>query len=99
MSPLKSTLILSPAPSRVIFAGNDSVPVMAPAAAALATACSISRCELMPTVFKNLRMLRFRASSFIGDLSFFEDGEILSQAKVMLKLTQGQRKWSKFHRK
>ena len=34
-------------------------------ARALATACSISRCELTPTVFRNLRMLMFNASSSI----------------------------------
>src|ERR1035437_7735091 len=70
MSPLNSTCTLRPPTSRVIFAGNDSVPVIAPTAAALATACSISRCELMPTDFRNLRMLKFSASSFIGISQF-----------------------------
>src|ERR1700733_9303014 len=66
MSPLNLTFTLSPATSSVMVAGNDSVPLMAPVSVALATACSISRCELMPTIFSNLRMLRFSASSFIG---------------------------------
>src|SRR4029450_2384835 len=49
--------------SSVITAGNDSVPLMLPAATALATARSISRCELMPTILRNLRMLRLKVSS------------------------------------
>lgn len=53
-------------PNNFALQNNDSVPVIAPAAAALVTACSISRCELMPADFRNLRMLRFSASSFIG---------------------------------
>src|SRR5579864_8755740 len=70
MSPVNTTFNLSPAISNVILAGNDSVPVMAPPAAASATACSIARCEPMPTIFKNFRMLRFSASSFIRDSRF-----------------------------
>ena len=42
ISPLNSTLSLRPSISRVTFAGNDSVPAIAPLASALATACSIS---------------------------------------------------------
>jgi hypothetical protein len=33
-------------------------------------ACSIARWELTPTAFKNLRILRFSASSFIRDPRF-----------------------------
>src|SRR5579863_2185038 len=70
MSPVNTTFNLSPAISKVILAGNDSVPAMAPPAAASATACSIARCELTPTAFRNLRILRFNASSFIRDSRF-----------------------------
>ena len=35
------------------------------AATAFATACSISRCELTPTILRNLRMLRLSVSSSI----------------------------------
>src|SRR5579863_4414186 len=68
MSPLNSTCTASPEISSVILAGKDSVPAMVFAAMAFATACSVSRCELMPTAFKNLRILKFRVCSSIWDL-------------------------------
>jgi len=51
---------------RVITAGSDAPSVMERAARAAATACSISCCDLTPTVFRNLRMLRLKVSSFMG---------------------------------
>src|ERR1700736_794561 len=84
MSPANSTFTLSPATSRVILAGKDSVPEMVFAATALATACSISRWELMPTAFRNFRILKFRVSSFIEDLRF------LSRAGSIHRGTDGQ---------
>src|SRR5438105_8077313 len=54
------------ATSNVTLAGKDSVPLSAPSAIFLATACSISCCDLMPTIFRNLRMLRLKVSSFIS---------------------------------
>src|SRR6516164_5199808 len=38
---------------------------MRPAEIAFATACSISRCELTPTIFRYFRMLKLKVSSFI----------------------------------
>src|SRR6187402_1632000 len=46
-------------------AGKVSFPFSLPAAIAAATACSISDCERTPTVFKNLRMLMLKTSSFM----------------------------------
>src|SRR5258708_4557155 len=65
-----STFSLTSGTSNVTFAGKDSVPAMAPLAMALATACSISRWEFTPTIFKNLRTLRLKVSSFIWALQF-----------------------------
>src|SRR5260370_17234959 len=81
ISPSNSTFSLNPATSSVTFAGNDSVPAMVPSARALATACSISRCELTPTIFKNLRMLRLKTSSFI-DISHFPMKERFPPVKL-----------------
>src|SRR5580700_10454376 len=83
MSPLNSTFNLRPATSSRIFAGNASVPVIARAARALATACSISRCELIPTFFRNLRMLKFRASSFIEVSQCLRGGEFRLPVQFM----------------
>ena len=58
MSPSKVTLNLSAGISSVMVAASVSVP-----ATAFATACSISRCELTPTMLRNLRMLRLSVSS------------------------------------
>ena len=61
ISPSKLTLIRRPATTSVTLAGNVSLPLIVPSAIPLATACSISRCELMPTIFRNLRMLRLKS--------------------------------------
>src|SRR5687767_12269269 len=66
ISPSMLTLRFSPAISTVALAGKDSLPLINPSSRALATARSISRWELMPTILRNLRILRFKVSSFIG---------------------------------
>src|SRR5678815_1441762 len=66
ISPSNWTLRARPATSSVTRAGNDSVPAIVRAAIALSTACSISRCELTPTILRNLRMLKLKVSWSIG---------------------------------
>src|SRR5947199_2042636 len=48
-----------------IFAGSFSLPLSLPASTASRTAFSISRCEVMPTFFRNLRRLALKTSSFM----------------------------------
>src|SRR3954470_19430087 len=50
---------------RTIFAGSFSLPLSFPASIASRTAFSISRCEVMPTFFRNLRRLALKTSSFM----------------------------------
>src|ERR1700751_6453391 len=50
---------------RTILAGSFSWPLRRPEASASLTDSSISRCEVMPTFFKNLRRLVLKTSSFM----------------------------------
>src|SRR5436190_5118411 len=62
MSPSKGTLIPSCGISSVHLAASVSLPCSLPLIIAFCTACSISRCELTPTIFRNLRILRLKVS-------------------------------------
>ena len=55
---------LTPPRVRTIFAGSFSWPLRRPVSIASRTAFSISRCELTPTFFRNLRKLVLKTSSF-----------------------------------
>src|SRR5687768_913075 len=46
-----------------MWAARDSLPFSLPLSIAWRTAFSIASCELTPTVFRNLRVLMFSASS------------------------------------
>src|ERR1051325_6580807 len=48
-----------------IFAGSFSLPLSLPDATASRPAFSISRCEVMPTFWRNLRRLALNTSSFM----------------------------------
>src|SRR3954470_4278042 len=50
---------------KTILAGSFSLPLRRPDSSASRTAFSISRCEVMPTFFRNLRRLALNASSFM----------------------------------
>src|SRR6202000_2826204 len=54
-----------PSTVRTTLAGKASLPLSLPPLTAARTACSISRCEVMPTFLRNLRTLTFSASSFM----------------------------------
>src|SRR5207253_2196529 len=65
ISPVTSNVRFTPPMVKVALAGNvpdGSLPL----SAALRTACSISRCDVTPTFFKNLRTLMLKVSSFMG---------------------------------
>ena len=64
MRPSIATLIASPSMVSVIFAGSVSPPLSRPSASAFSTACSISRWDCTPTLFRNLRMLMLKVSGF-----------------------------------
>src|SRR6202035_6047803 len=57
---------LMPPTVRTILAGSFSLPLRRPASRASRTAFSISRCEVMPTFFRNLRRLVLKTSSFMA---------------------------------
>src|SRR5580704_12292819 len=65
MAPSISTDRLMPSTVRTTLAGKASLPLSLPPLTAARTACSISRCEVMPTFLRNLRTLTFSASSFM----------------------------------
>src|SRR5438552_1478688 len=65
ISSLTSWVRLTPPTVRTILAGSFSLPLRRPASSASRTAFSISRCEVMPTFFKNLRRLALKTSSFM----------------------------------
>src|SRR5215472_370114 len=50
-----------PSTVSVTLAGSASLPFKRPPLTAARTACSISRCEVMPTFLRNLRTLTFNA--------------------------------------
>src|ERR1700738_5266858 len=56
---------LMPPTVNTILAGSFLLPLGRPAATASRTAFSISRCEVMPTFFRNLRRLELKTSSFM----------------------------------
>src|SRR6478672_2407796 len=56
---------LMPPTVSVILAGSASLPLSLPLATAARTAFSISRCEVTPTVLRNLRTLVLSTSSFM----------------------------------
>src|SRR5262249_4202884 len=68
ISPSNGTRTPSEGISRVHFTGTPSPPFSFPDWSAFCTACSISRCELTPTSFRNLRMLRLKVSWSISAL-------------------------------
>src|SRR6202158_6378369 len=57
---------LTPPRVRTIWAGSFSLPLRRPVSTASRTAFSISRCEVMPTFFRNLRRLVLKTSSFMA---------------------------------
>src|SRR5258705_4330605 len=65
ISSLTSCVRLTPPTVRTILAGSFSLPLRRPASIASRTAFSISRCEVMPTFFRNLRRLALKTSSFM----------------------------------
>src|ERR1700730_13070987 len=65
MAPSISTDRLMPSTVRTTLAGKASLPLSLPPLTAARTACSISRCEVMPTFLRNLRTLTFSTSSFM----------------------------------
>src|SRR6476659_2928039 len=65
ISSLTSWVRLTPPRVRTILAGSFSLPLRRPASIASRTAFSISRCEVMPTFFRNLRRLALKTSSFM----------------------------------
>src|SRR6266566_541470 len=79
---------------KTIFAGSFSLPFRRPSASASRTAFSISRCEVMPTFFRNLRRLVLNTSSFINasqdsllcKTHFIQDS--LTQDSLMLRVVQ-----------
>src|SRR6478735_5315255 len=65
ISPDISCVKLTPPSVSVILAGSFSLPLSLPPAIASRTAFSISRCEVMPTFFRNPRRLVLKTSSFM----------------------------------
>src|SRR5579864_4168080 len=69
MLPSNEIWMLSPETTSVMCAGKLSVPLIVPSSMPCRTARSMSRCEPMPTTFRNLRMLRLNVSSFMARFS------------------------------
>src|SRR4051812_31500714 len=66
ISPSNGTLRPSSGISSIMRGWSVSSPFSLPASSALPTACSISRCELTPTILRNLRMPRLNVSWSMG---------------------------------
>src|SRR5690242_21640756 len=63
------------------FAGSASCPLSLPLASAARTAFSISRCEVMPTFLRNLRMLTLNTSSFM--IASPKDGNMAATGQLI----------------